>query len=44
MMLSAATSHAASDTTRTTNSLRITLVTRRMISQATASLAETSSR
>ena len=44
MMLSAATSHAASDTTRTMNSLRITLVTRRMISQAIASLAETSSR
>ena len=44
MMLSAATSQADIDTSRTMNSLRITEVTRRMTSQASASLAEIASR
>ena len=39
MMLSAATSHAVIDTRRTMNSLRITEVTRRITSHASASLA-----
>ena len=43
-MLKAATSHADSDTSRTMNSLRMTEVTRRMISQAKARLAATASR
>ena len=44
MMLSAAISHADSDTSRTMKALRITEVTSRMISQAKASLAATASR
>ena len=44
MMLSAATSQADSDTSRTMNALRITMVTSRMISHANASLAATASR
>ena len=43
-MLSAATSHADSDTSLTMKALRITEVTRRITSQASASLAETASR
>ena len=42
--LSAAISHADSDTSLTMNSLRMTDVTSRMTSQASASLAETASR
>ena len=44
MMLSAATSHAETDTTRSMKGLRITEVSRRMASQASASLANTDSR
>ena len=44
MMLSAATSQADSDTTRTMKALRMTEVTSRMTSQASASLAATTSR
>ena len=40
-MLSAAISHAATDTSLTMNSLRMTEVISRMISQASASLAAT---
>ena len=43
-MLRAAISHADSDTRRTMNSLLITEVSSRIISQASASLAETTSR
>ena len=43
-MLSAATSHADSDTSRTMKALRITEVTSRITSQASASLAATISR
>jgi hypothetical protein len=44
MMLSAATSHADIDTRRRMNWLRITDVSRRITSQASASLANTASR
>ena len=44
MMLSAATSQAEIDTTRTMKVLRITEVIRRMTSQASASLAAIASR
>ncbi len=44
MMLSAATSQADIDTTRSMKGLRITEVSRRMTSQASASLANTDSR
>ena len=44
MMLSAATSQAEIDTTLSTKGLRITDVSRRMASQASASLANTDSR
>src|ERR1700722_18188908 len=44
MMVKAATSHADSDTRRTINGLRMTDVTRRMISQARASFAATASK
>ena len=40
-MLSAATHHAASDTSLTRKALRMTEVTNRITSQATASLADT---
>ena len=43
-MLKAATSQADSDTRRTVKVLRMTEVTRRMISQAKARLAATASR
>ncbi len=43
MMLSAAISHADSDINLTRNALRMTEVTSRMISHATASLAATTS-
>ncbi len=43
MMLSAAISHAATEISLTRKALRMTDVTRRMISQATANLAATTS-
>ncbi len=43
-ILSAATSHADSDTTRTMNELRMPEVTRRMTSHARARLAATESK
>ena len=44
MMLSAATTQADTDTSRTMKALRITEVTSRIISQASASLAAIASR